>query len=45
MSSFPFVLALAMVTDRDEVERGALVLAGAGLSGYAVLAFLGISGP
>ncbi len=45
MSTFPFVLALAMVTDRDEVERGALVLAGAGLVGYAVLAFLGISGP
>jgi hypothetical protein len=45
MSTFPFLLALAMVTDRDEVERGALVLAGAGLVGYAVLAFLGISGP
>ncbi len=45
MSTFPFVLALAIVTDRDEVERGALVLAGAGLAGYAVLAFLGISGP
>ena len=45
MSAFPFLLALAIVTDRDEVERGALVLAGAGLVGYAVLAFLGVSGP
>jgi hypothetical protein len=45
MSAFPFLLALAVVTDRDEVERGALVLAGAGLAGYAILAFLGISGP
>ena len=45
MSTFPFVLAVALVTDRDEVERGALVLAGAGLVGYAILAFLGVSGP
>ena len=45
MSTFPFLLALALVTDRDEVERGAYVLAGAGLFGYALLAFLGISGP
>jgi hypothetical protein len=45
MSTFPFVLALAIVTDRDEVERTAIVLAGAGLVGYAILAFLGVSGP
>ncbi len=45
MSTFPFLLALAIVTDRDEVERGAVVLAGAGLVGYSVLAFLGVSGP
>jgi len=45
MSTFPFLLALALVTDRDEVERSAYVLAGAGLFGYALLAFLGISGP
>jgi hypothetical protein len=45
MSTFPFLFALAIVTDRDEVERTAVVLAGAGLVGYAILAFLGISGP
>jgi hypothetical protein len=45
MSTFPFLLALAFLTDRDELERGAYVLAGGGLVGYAVLAFLGISGP
>jgi hypothetical protein len=45
MSTFPFLMALAVVTDRDEVERGAVVLAGAGLVGYSVLAFLGVSGP
>ncbi|MFI5052774.1 MAG: hypothetical protein ACHQDE_00305, partial [Acidimicrobiia bacterium] len=45
MSTFPFLLALALVTRREDVERGALVLAGAGLVGYSVLAFLGVSGP
>jgi hypothetical protein len=44
-STFPFLLALAAVTDRDEVERGAYVLAAAGLVGYATLAFLGVQGP
>lgn len=44
-STFPFLLALAVVTDRDEVERGAYVLATAGLVGYATLAFLGVQGP
>jgi hypothetical protein len=45
MSTFPFLLALAAVTDRDEVERGAYVVAATGLVGYAALAFLGIQGP
>jgi hypothetical protein len=45
MSTFPFLLALALVTERDEVERAAIVVSGAGLVGYAVLAFLGVSGP
>ena len=44
-STFPFVLALAAVTDREEVERGAYVLAAAGLVGYATMAFLGVQGP
>ena len=44
-STFPFVLALAVATDRDEVERGAYVLAAAALVGYSTLAFLGIQGP
>jgi hypothetical protein len=44
-SAFPFVLALAAVTDRDEVERGAYVLTAAALVGYSTLAFLGIQGP
>ncbi len=45
MSTFPFLLALASVTDRDEVERGAYVLAASGLAGYAILAFTGVLGP
>jgi hypothetical protein len=45
ISTFPFLLALAAVTDRDEVERGAYVVLAAGLVGYATLAFLGIQGP
>jgi hypothetical protein len=45
MSTFPFLIALAMITRREQVERAALVVAGAGLVGYATLAFLGISGP
>ncbi len=44
-STFPFVVALAAVTDRDEVENCAYVIAAAGLVGYATLAFLGIQGP
>jgi hypothetical protein len=45
MSTFPFLLGLALVTGKEEVDRGVVVLAGAGLVGYAVLAFLGVSGP
>jgi len=41
MSAFPIVLGVALVTGRDDVERPAIVLAGAGLLGYAVLIFLG----
>jgi hypothetical protein len=41
MSTFPFLLAVAAVTSREEVERSALVVAAAGLTGYAILAFLG----
>jgi hypothetical protein len=45
MSAFPFLLALALITRRGDVERAAIALGGAGLVGYAVLAFLGVSGP
>jgi len=41
MSAFPLVLGVALVTEREEVERPAVVLAGAGLVGYGVLIFLG----
>ena len=41
MSAFPLVLGVALVTARDDVQRPAIVLAGAGLVGYAVLSFLG----
>jgi hypothetical protein len=44
-STFPFVLALAAVTNREEVERSAYVLAAAALVGYTTLALLGIQGP
>jgi hypothetical protein len=44
-STFPFLLALAVVTDRDEVERSAYVVTAAALVGYATLAFLGVQGP
>jgi hypothetical protein len=45
MSSFPFLVALAIVVRKEEAERTVFVLAGAGLVGYALLNFLGISGP
>jgi len=45
MSAFPFVLAVALVTDRPDVERPVLALSVAGLVGYSVLAFLGVYVP
>ena len=45
MSAFPFVLAVALLTDRPDVERPVLVLSAAGLVGYSVLAFLGVYVP
>jgi hypothetical protein len=45
MSAFPLVLAVALVTDRPDVERPALALSAAGLVGYSVLAFLGVYVP
>jgi len=41
MSAFPFVIAIALVTKRREVERAALVVSAAGLVAYSVLAFFG----
>lgn len=41
VSTFPIVVGVALVTGRDEVQRGALVLAGAAMLGYATLLFLG----
>jgi hypothetical protein len=45
MSAFPLVLAVALVTDRPDVERPVLTLSAAGLVGYSVLAFLGVYVP
>jgi hypothetical protein len=45
MSAFPLVLAVALVTDRPDVERPVLALSAAGLVGYSVLAFLGVYVP
>jgi hypothetical protein len=41
LSAFPLVLALAVVTRPPPVERAVLALSGAGLIGFASLAFLG----
>ena len=45
MSTFPFLLALAMVTRPQEAERAAISLSAAGLVGYSVLAFFGVYVP
>ena len=45
MSAFPLVVAVALVTDRHDVERPVLVLSAAGLVGYSVLGFLGVYVP
>jgi hypothetical protein len=41
LSTFPFVLAVAVATRRSDVERTVFVLSSAGLFGYALLAFFG----
>ena len=45
MSSFPFVIGLALLARRQVVERTVLVVAAAGLVGYAAVFFLGITAP
>jgi hypothetical protein len=45
MSAFPLALGVALITGPEEVEKAALVLAAAGLVGYATLAFLGVYVP
>ena len=45
LGAFPLLLALALVTARPTVERTAIVLAGAGLVAWSVLAFAGLSVP
>jgi hypothetical protein len=45
MSAFPLVLAVALVTDRPDVERPVLALSAAALVGYSVLSFLGVYVP
>ena len=45
MGAFPLLIGVALVTRRAQVERAALTLAAAGLVGYAVLAFFGVSVP
>ncbi|MGH9025377.1 MAG: hypothetical protein ACRDWD_04575 [Acidimicrobiia bacterium] len=45
MGTFPFLLALAAVSDAEEVERPAIGLTAAGLVAYSVLVFLGVYVP
>jgi hypothetical protein len=45
LGAFPLLLALAIVTRRDVVERTVLTLAAGALVGYSVLAFFGVSVP
>ncbi len=45
MSSFPFVIGLAILAKREETERTVLVLAALGMAGYAVVFFLGLGAP
>jgi hypothetical protein len=45
MSAFPLVLAVALMTDRGDVERPVLAVSSAGLVGYSVLGFLGVYVP
>ena len=41
LSTFPFVIALAIATRRATVDRVVLALTASGLFGYALLAFYG----
>jgi len=45
LSAFPLVMAAASLTSRPRVERCVVVLAAAGMAGYAVMAFLNLSVP
>jgi Gpi18-like mannosyltransferase len=45
LGAFPLVVAASTLTSRKRVEVVVLVLAGAGMVGYAVLAFLGVVVP
>ncbi len=45
LGAFPLVVAAASLTAGRRVERSVLVLAAAGLAGYALLAFLNLSVP
>jgi hypothetical protein len=45
MSAFPLIIGLGMVTAPRDVERGALTVAAAGLVGYSIAVFLGLSVP
>ena len=45
LGAFPLLLALAMVTRRETVERAVLTLAAGALVGYSVLVFFGVSVP
>jgi hypothetical protein len=45
LSTFPFVLAVALVTTRPDADRVVNAAAAAGLVGYSVLAFLGLYVP
>ena len=44
-SAFPFAIGFALVSARVEVERTLLIAFGAGLTGYSVLAFIGVLVP
>ena len=45
MSSFPFVIGLALLARKPELERTVLVVAAAAFVGYATVFFLGITAP
>ncbi|HEV2308896.1 MAG TPA: hypothetical protein VGU73_00120 [Acidimicrobiia bacterium] len=44
-STLPFLLAVALITERPEAERAALVLAAAAMFAYTVLIFVGLYVP